>query len=143
MKRKARIIIGAGLAMLAALLLAGCEPSDWDRILAPPLPVQLDSAVPGALGTVTFRYTLPDLSEQIDFFPNYSFGVDYYVRQAESSRETYISHRTFNNSDSGTLQNHDEVFSGLSAGIQYVFIVYTIDTECQRSVGRETGTITW
>ena len=142
MKTRLRTYSYIGLPLLFSLLLAACEPTDWDVILAPPEPVigLNDSGQTG--NSITFEFTLPDFSEQVALFPDYTIMVYYYSRADGSSEETYHGYLNYGPADFGTFQNPTVTINTLSSD-DYFFILYTVDNEYQRSEPAETGPVTW
>jgi hypothetical protein len=141
MSRNLPKIILVLTSIFSLLLLAGCEPNEWYRILAAPPPVAGLSWSNHTGNDITFDFTLPDLSEELAFFPNYSFDVDYYYRLAAGSQEIYLGRFQYDDSDSGAAQTETVTLS--LAADSYVFILYTVDTEYQKSTPAETTTVAW
>jgi hypothetical protein len=144
-KRAAPPLAALALLIVLALpaLLSGCEPNDWYRILAAPPPVENLSYSAHAANNITFDFTLPDLSEELSFFPNYSFRVFYYYREAMGTTETYVGRFYFDRSDAGQDQHTAVSISGLTVATDYVFVLYVVDTESQKSEPAETLPVTW
>ena len=141
MKTRLRTYSYIGLPLLFSLLLAACEPTDWDVILAPPEPVT-GLSVSGHTGNdITFNFTLPDFSDQVALFPDYTIMVYYYSRPASGGEETYHGHFFYNSVNFGNSQS-ENVTIPLSGG-NYIFILYTVDNEYQKSEPAETGPVNW
>lgn len=143
MKSTIRIYSLIALPLLFSLLLAACEPTDWDVILAPPDPVTgLSASVPSG-DSITFTFTLPDFSEQVALFPDYSIMLYYYSRPATGGEETYHGKLWYGPADFGNAQSQSVNISGLTVGTEYIFILYTVDNEYQKSEPAEIGPVTW
>ena len=130
------------LALLFSLLLAACEPADWDVILAPPEPVTGLSATSPAVNDITFNFTLPDFSEQVALFPDYTIMVYYYSRPAGGGKETYHGNLWYGPANFGNAQSETVTIDTLSSG-NYIFILYTVDNEYQKSEPTESNSVSW
>lgn len=129
-------------SLLFSLLLAACEPTDWEVILAPPEPVTGLSASGHSGNDITFNFTLPEFSEQVALFPDYSIMVYYYSRPDAGVEETYHGYLNYGPADFGSTHSAPVTIDTLSA-VDYVFILYTVDNEYQKSEPTETGTVSW
>lgn len=134
-------------ALAVVFLLAGCEPNDWDLILSVPEPVENLTVTHPVLGPqdIQFDFTLPDLAVA-EIYPSYETAVCFYYREAAGTDEIYIGWEGYyEKSQLGAPQTvlKDLTSEGLSGGTDYVFILYTVDGEHQKSIGVVSAVVTW
>jgi len=130
--------------ILFFLLVTGCEPNQWDLILAAPPPVKDLRVIDHTGGTIDFQFTLPEFTEETALFPDYGFELYLYYRPASESQEIYYSYWYFEESEAGTVQTPQVDFSSvLTGGSDYVFIFYVVDREYQKSEPATTNVVTW
>ncbi|MBN1696474.1 MAG: hypothetical protein JW881_03065 [Spirochaetales bacterium] len=143
MKRTMKTITIVFVSILPLLLPSGCEPNDWDIIMAAPPPVENLSIFSHSGDDIIFAFTLPDFSEKHEVFSKFEFHVYIYSRPASGGEETYHSSDYFDQSQIGTDQTIMDTFTGLTGGTQYIFILYVVDTEFQKSDPVETLPVNW
>ncbi len=144
MKKNVRRPMMGVLGLLAAAALAaatGCEPTDWDRILAVPAPVTGLSAT-RTLNNVQLDYTLP---ARDPLYVTDGFRIYFYYRDLTAGTpEVYRYSATRAPAQELTAVSDTLDMTGLlTPGNSYVFVVYNVDVEYQRSVPAQSSAIVW
>lgn len=138
MKRTAIII-----AVLILVLLASCEPNDWEYILDGVDDV-MNLNVVRNVDDVEFTYTLPEYPLCEFRGDDCFYRVYYYYSPAGSDVEIIIGENQYNptEGDPGSGSFEMTFAHGLTGGSNYTFTVYTIDENYKPSEG-VSKTISW
>ncbi|MBN2737884.1 MAG: hypothetical protein JXR70_12940 [Spirochaetales bacterium] len=128
-----KAIMMISLYILLILFIGSCEPKDWEYILAAPGPViNFSLTHTGGESTININFTYPSSSVN-----QYQNDGDYlvawlYYKPVNSGTEKFITHFSCE-LDVPVGDNLDLGTSSLTTGEEYAFIIYTIDSEYQRS----------
>jgi hypothetical protein len=145
---------GSCVVLIAALfVLSGCEPTDWDVILAGPNPVTnvtVDEAAIGLNGddvSIFITYTTPVLHD-VSLYPDANYDVLLTYRKIseapsppeyESTRFEYVGPDSQNETRETEILIPEE---DLENGGEYIITVYTADGEGQLSEGIDSDPFT-